>query len=340
MLTLSLPSKILDKAPVGLLLADNKGYITAINHTGVKWLKYTSKELRGKKLADLLEPLSRKKLKKDSSVELEFIKKNGKRFHAMVFTSGKMILLVDTSEQKELKKELFILQQEKEYFTGIASHDLQHPLSVINVLCQLLSSRDQGAFSCEDAKIISLIKQAADEMNKLFQNYQLVSRYEYGKMAVHPVQTDITRLTHDIVSRYQEVARSKEIMILLEAERTHYLHTDPDHYSRILENLLSNAIKYSHKETKVAVKMYEDDKALYIEVKDEGIGIRKQDIPLLFRKFQTLSSKPTGGELSTGLGLHISKSLADQLNARIEVKSRWNKGSTFILSFEKLNKTN
>lgn len=236
-------------------------------------------------------------------------------------------------ELKRLKQKLFALQQEKEYFIGIASHDLQHPLSIINHLCEFMLSPDTETLSREQKKAMGLIKEAANEMTGLFQNYLQASRNEFGKAQAQLEKINVTKLTHNIVYRYMEVSRKKDIMIHIDTDKEYILLTDSDYYSRILENLLSNAIKYTMPSKNVYVTMYEKNGRVYTEIKDEGVGIKKKELPLLFEKFQLLSSRPTGNELSTGLGLNITKFLLEQLNGCIQVSSRWGKGSVFTISF-------
>jgi signal transduction histidine kinase len=114
-----------------------------------------------------------------------------------------------------------------------------------------------------------------------------------------------------------------------------YLLSDKQMVHRICENLLSNAIKFSPTGKNVWVSVSEDGDAVQIKVKDEGIGISAEDLPHLFSRYSELSSKPTEGEASTGLGLSIVKRIVEELNGRILCESEPGKGSLFTVILKK-----
>jgi len=108
---------------------------------------------------------------------------------------------------------------------------------------------------------------------------------------------------------------------------------DGDSVYQVLENLISNAIKYSYPDSKVLISLYKTDGKINIEIKDEGQGIKPEEIPKLFGKFSKLSSRPTAGESSNGLGLWIVKRLTELMNGKISCESEAGKGSVFKLEF-------
>ena len=108
--------------------------------------------------------------------------------------------------------------------------------------------------------------------------------------------------------------------------------TDQNMLTRILDNLVSNASKFSERGKTIHLKIGLEGKNLKFSVRDEGPGISETDQQKLFGKFQILSSRPTAGESSTGLGLSITKALTEKLNGSIEVKSKLSSGAEFIVS--------
>ncbi|HEX5023997.1 MAG TPA: ATP-binding protein, partial [Agriterribacter sp.] len=104
---------------------------------------------------------------------------------------------------------------------------------------------------------------------------------------------------------------------------------------RICENLLSNAIKFTPRGKKVWVTLLDNVEKVHIKIQDEGVGIAKEDIPYLFSKYRKISSMPTEGEYSTGIGLSIVKRLVEESNGKIICESEPGKGSTFTITFQK-----
>ena len=99
----------------------------------------------------------------------------------------------------------------------------------------------------------------------------------------------------------------------------------------VFSNLLSNAIKYSAAGARVTFGAWADDGELRVSVKDTGQGMKAEEMPRLFQPFGRLSSKPTGGETSTGLGLSIAKEIVDLHGGRLAVESTLGQGTTFTV---------
>ena len=96
-----------------------------------------------------------------------------------------------------------------------------------------------------------------------------------------------------------------------------------------MDNLISNAIKFTPSGRRIYLDLANGGDGAVFSIRDEGPGISKEDQKKMFRKFQRLSAKPTGGESSTGLGLSIVKSLVERLDGQIDVESQLGKGTTF-----------
>lgn len=232
-------------------------------------------------------------------------------------------------------EQLYQLNLDKDHFIGIASHDLQHPLTTILMLSEALLKKEAEELSEKGKQICQMIHEASLQMKELISNYLDSHRYQSGKVKIVFTENNITALTNKIVGRYREIAGRKNIFLEFSAEKNFKMMTDMACYTQIVENLVSNAIKFSHNGKSVLVSLKEKDKQVLLEVKDEGVGIKKKEIPLLFERFQQLTSRPTADEISTGLGLSIVKYLADQLKAEIEVNSVYKKGSVFRVKFSK-----
>ena len=112
--------------------------------------------------------------------------------------------------------------------------------------------------------------------------------------------------------------------------------TNKDLLSRILDNLLTNAIKFCAKGKTIDFSIWQENEIIKFAIKDEGPGISDEDQKKMYKKFQKLSARPTGGESSNGLGLSIVKVLVDKLDGNIEVNSQLGKGSEFIIKLSSI----
>lgn len=235
-------------------------------------------------------------------------------------------------------EEMSLLNDAKDRFIGIAYHDLQSPLAVVMLLSKILLGNDLPDSKEKIREAYNTIYDASLQMNELIKNYLNVNRIEKGLIIPNLLPVDIVKLTKNIISRYEDTAQRKQIPILFTGSQKNVILIDSECYSQILENLLSNAIKYTPRGKSVFIKIYTKAGETIVEVEDEGVGIKESELPFIYGKFQHLSSKPTDGELSTGLGLSIVKFLVDQLNGVISVKSKVNVGTKFKLSFKKNNR--
>jgi len=240
-------------------------------------------------------------------------------------------LLEENHTMAIANEKLSLLNKEKERFMDIASHDLQLPLAAISMMSETLLKRNLAPGSVEETKVFGMIHDACLEMRYLLANYLSASLSETGHMKIFLSEVDIGLLAGSIVNRYTPIAEKKAIQLHFSAAEHFLQQTDRECCSQIIENLLSNAIKYTAPGKSVSVSVINSQPETIIAVADEGPGISKEEQRLLFKRFQKLSSRPTGGELSTGLGLSIAKYLAEQLQGSISVQSEPGEGSVFML---------
>ena len=226
---------------------------------------------------------------------------------------------------------LFFLNREKDRFVDIATHDLQLPLVAVSMLSETLLKKNMVSGSAEERQIFDMIHDASLEMRSLLANYLSASLSETGHMDLFFTEIDINVLTSELIERYRPIAAKKDIQLYFRNNKNFLLHSDRECCTQILDNLLSNAVKYTPPGKNVTIAITGNQKEAKIFIADEGPGIRKEDRHLLFQRFQKLSSRPTGGEPSTGLGLSIVKYLVEQLKGSIDVESEWGQGSVFTV---------
>jgi signal transduction histidine kinase len=115
-------------------------------------------------------------------------------------------------------------------------------------------------------------------------------------------------------------------------------YTDPNAMQQIVDHLVSNAVKFSPSGGTAHVGIESADGGVRITVSDKGPGFTQDDIAKLYTKFATLSATPTGGELTTGLGLSIVKNYVDALGGTIELQTTSGSGSTFVVTLPDMHK--
>jgi signal transduction histidine kinase len=221
------------------------------------------------------------------------------------------------------------LNNEKDEILHIVSHDLRTPFNQLKSLTYLI--KDFGLTVEEKDNLFEMMDKSLDNGLKLIGDLLLVNKIESEQEEAIFEDIELKLLLSKITPFFQEAASEKQIELIVNEIPDHNISTIEHYFTRILENLFSNAIKFTDSGKRVFLSATIDDKECIIYVKDEGQGIKEEEVGLLFKKFSKLSSRPTNNEDSIGLGLAIVKQLAQKINADVQVESTWGKGSTFSL---------
>ena len=158
------------------------------------------------------------------------------------------------------------------------------------------------------------------------------AREEAGRVELRLQSVDLGALVQGVVNTNSALAKNKEQALYLEIANDCTVYADPRRLTEIVDNLINNAIKYSPFGKNIYVQIKVAGDYAILEVKDEGPGLTRDDMKNLYRRFTSLSSRPTGGENSTGLGLSIVKNLVNAHHGKITAKSDGpGKGTTFTV---------
>ncbi len=240
--------------------------------------------------------------------------------------------LISQKNQELIEKNeaLEELNREKNSLMGIVAHDLKAPLHKINGLVQLLPIA--GQLNEEQNSYAKIMREVVRNGSELING--LVEMDEFSSSNIAPAQKPVRlhSFIELLIQTHQPSACQKEIDIHFPpSENGLTLHTDESFLMRIMDNLLSNAIKFSTSGRNIYVSYAQNNAHTEIIVKDEGPGISAEDQKKMFKKFQRLSARPTGGESSSGLGLSITKVLVEKLGGKITVDSELGKGTAFCV---------
>lgn len=240
---------------------------------------------------------------------------------------------IELAKANELKNELL----------AIAAHDLKSPLQIIMGFAELIKEKpDRAELVARQAESIF---NASKRMFKLIDDLLKTAAIESGRLELKKTLTDVAELLHLVVEEHRYYASKKGIEIYFETEGNCTANIDSARLHDVFENLISNAIKYSPKGKAILASARLIQKSdptpqteVLVSIKDEGLGMTQDDIANAFGKFQKLSSRPTGGEPSTGLGLSIVKELVALHGGTVWIESEGKgKGTTFFASLPTSN---
>lgn len=215
------------------------------------------------------------------------------------------------------------------------SHDVKNPLGAADGYAALLQDGIYGPVSDEQVSSIGRLREAIHRALSLIEDLHELARAETGHLDIHVERVGVADLVSEIADEYRAAARAKHLDFTVEIElELPQIETDPSRARQIIGNLLSNAIKYTDSGTVTlrarseAADAPSDRSAVLIEVVDTGPGIPLEDQDFIFDEFARIAD---GKHPGVGLGLAISKHVADALGCRLTVSSIVGKGATFTL---------
>jgi signal transduction histidine kinase len=236
-----------------------------------------------------------------------------------------------TSLLEQANERLRQLVEQRDIFIGMAAHDLRTPIQVVQGFTDLLLHTRTRPEEIRDFVII--IQETLRDMLTLLNNLLDITAIESGKILLHKADVNVREFIDRVVKLNRLIGEKKGIHLRTELDPDlPRFSFDRQRIEQVLNNLLSNAFKFSHSGTEVTLRVQKLDGEILFTVIDQGIGIRADETSRLFNEFQRTSSKPTGSESSTGLGLSICRRLVDLHNGRIGVDSQVGAGSRFYFT--------
>ncbi|QQS36465.1 MAG: hypothetical protein IPM56_00495 [Ignavibacteriales bacterium] len=284
-----------------------------------------------KKLEDSLRSL--KEINTQLNEENTFLKEKVKELESNVkdLESANLTLLEQKEKFAESKRQLELLQSQKEELFAIAVHDIKNPASAIKSYIDLLNSYDLNA--TEQQEIMTSLVASSEDIVKLTQQICLVIAKDKPDITLKFTKTSIKKLIEKTYNQNLSYARTKKVMLINKAtQNLPEIKLNESKIEEVIDNLLNNAIKFAPPETQVEIKSFIKDNSVVVEVVDNGVGLSQADLTKIFQKGATLSSQPTGLEHSSGLGLWIAKKMVEEHNGKIWVTSHLGKGSAFFFS--------
>jgi len=233
----------------------------------------------------------------------------------------------------ELKK----LEQRKDDFIKMASHELKTPITSINGYVQLMlnifneadEQRLQSSKQTIKSSLRTISKQVV-KLTRLISELLDLSRIESGKLELHKTAFDLGALVEETVQDMRQTASKHALILHNDFEGK--VFADKDRIAQMLLNLLTNAIKYSPDSDSIEVFTGNDEDLAIIKVKDYGIGIDDKDHSRIFERFYRAEGKSEQTFPGFGIGLFIASEIVQRHNGSISVQSEKGKGSVFTVS--------
>lgn len=222
----------------------------------------------------------------------------------------------------------------KSNFLSNMSHEFRTPLNSVLALSQILLDKLDGSLTAEQEKQVRYIRQSAQDLTDLVNDLLDIAKVEAGKVTIRPTHFSVDSLFSALrgMLRPLVVQNSSVSLVFEEPSDLPELHTDEAKVSQILRNFVSNALKFTERgEIRVSVSHGHDNTVIF-SVTDTGIGIAPENQDRIFKEWEQVEGKLQKTAKGTGLGLPLSKKLAQLLGGNIYLKSKVGEGSTFFAS--------
>ena len=350
---------VVQSAPNAMILVGKDGVIKLVNRQATILFGYTESELLGQRVDMLVpdpvrprhpdlrnsffaNPQSRSMgvgrdltgRRKDGSMIPVEIGLNPMHTEEGIMVLASIIDITERKAQQELKARKDAAEaayRAKGELLAIASHDLKNPLASISGLAQImldLKKEEPGA-SQQDIEFLQSIHEAAQHMSEVVKGILSTEGLEQSGISIAKETVDVSALVRDLVKFNEPAAEKKGIHVATQITDGVALHADKTRLREAFDNYVSNAVKYSPPDTTVTISLIPRAGQVEFGVRDQGPGLTDDDKRKMFGKFKRLSAKPTGGELSTGLGLSIVKQIVELHGGTVGCDSEPGHGAYF-----------
>ncbi|OHD63956.1 MAG: hypothetical protein A2176_15145 [Spirochaetes bacterium RBG_13_51_14] len=220
---------------------------------------------------------------------------------------------------------------------AIVSHEMKSPVSAVHTTAETLYRGYLGNLDPEQQKTVEKILRNCQYLEDIIRNYIDLSKMDLDNLASFTKKID---LVGDVIQPVIDIPENKDnlkhMTIVADFAVRPLVTGDPILLNIVVSNLINNAIKYGKPDTPVTVRLCEDDANYIVSIRNEGVGISKEDIEQrLFKKFSRLKQKGTEGVKGSGLGLYICKKIIEKHQGRIRVESEPGEYTTFYFSIPK-----
>lgn len=230
---------------------------------------------------------------------------------------------------KESEKKLLEANAMKDRFFSIIAHDLKNPFNSIVGFANLLNEAYDNFTDKQRKEFIQNICDVSENTFKLLQNLLEWSQTQTDNIEFNPRMVDISKVIDEIISLLKSGLNSKNLDVTIKVPADTMVYADENMVKVIIRNLLTNAIKFSHEKGSIVISAKLEKNHVLFSIRDEGVGISKENLDMIFRIDQHYKTKGTNNEEGTGLGLILCKEFIEKNHGSIFVESIKGEGSNF-----------
>jgi PAS domain S-box-containing protein len=310
-------------------------------------------DVLGKTIMEVVPEISQKTIQKYAQVAI-----TGKAIHFESYSRAKKIyyeveiyqssenhfavILSDITLRKQAQREIISknkslekINEEKDKLFSIVSHDLRSPMNGILGLTGMINNEIDSFSKDHIREMAKSIHTSASSIIQLLHGLLEWSQLQRGNINFNPQTVTLLASVQQCVKILTESAKAKNIAIICKVPDTINVFADNHMLESVIRNLVSNAIKFTPKGGQIEISASESiHNNVVVSVKDDGIGMNANILDKLFRLSAKINRKGTEGELSSGLGLILSKELIEKHGGEIWAESEENKGSTFYFTIK------
>ena len=215
-------------------------------------------------------------------------------------------------------------------FLANMSHELRTPLNAVIGFTQLIANQDAGPINAEQQELSNLVLSNSQELLALINRILDLAKIESGVIELNAQAVQLEQTITGVMQSFEKMAAPRQIKIVKNIQDIQTIFIDPVRFKQILTNYLSNAIKFSHDNSEVSIEVSMADAGFFkLAVKDKGIGIKEKDLDKLYVQFQQIDGSASKAYGGVGMGLALTKKIADAMGGRVGVESQLNQGSVF-----------
>jgi len=334
---------VLGNMSEGVIATNRRGEIDVVNNMATQMLSASSEAIIGQNILTILDIEEDHNLRelveinKDLTIDFEtdetsiILRTSFSLIQSESgYISGVVCVLRDVTEEEKI-------EEERKQFVSNVSHELRTPLTSMRSYIEALID---GAWKDKDLapRFLGVAQSETDRMIRMIQDLLHLSRIDSGKSEINKELLDITALFTQVINRFKMLLDSEDYQdnnYTIEydlIDEAIFVDIDPDRMVQVFDNILNNSIKYSPDGGTIKTKMQIIDEEVIISIKDEGIGIPKDDIDHIFDRFYRVDRARSRAMGGTGLGLAISREVVEQHGGRIWAESVEEKGTTFYIA--------
>ena len=317
----------LDYLKEGVIIVDEDKNILFVNRFAQKFLNtpnYEGKHFKEVINDNYLYSIISHDYDKDTKLEANI--ESSKYLVNIYHIKGKKIVHLQDITPFEIYK------QAKKDFVSNVSHELKTPISVLKSAMETIEEEIKDS---NILKFVDMAKKRINQMDSLINDLLILARLESQEDLVKKTKYSLYKQVEDIFEDLKHLTKEKNIRLINSIPKDFEIYADEQKLSIALKNLIVNAIKYNIQNGLVEVDVKTDKKYDIISIKDTGIGIPPESIPLIFERFYRVDKSRSRNIGGTGLGLSIVKHITEAHKGKVWVESQVGKGSIFYIKIPK-----